>query len=40
VEANLVFGPLSDDDMCIIPAQIYDPIPGAPLGSACDPFTF
>jgi hypothetical protein len=40
VEANLVFGPLSDDDMCIIPAQIYDPIPGAPPGSACDPFTF
>jgi hypothetical protein len=40
VEANLVFGPLSDDDMCIIPAQIYDPIPGAPPQSACDPFTF
>jgi hypothetical protein len=40
VEANLVFGPLSDDDMCIIPAQIYDPIPGAPPESACDPSAF
>jgi hypothetical protein len=40
VEANLVFGPLSDDEMCIIPTQIYDPIPGAPAETACDPFTF
>ena len=40
VEANLVFGPLSDDEMCIIPTQIYDPIPGAPPETACDPFTF
>ncbi len=39
VEANLVFGPLSDDEMCIIPAQIYDPIPGAPPETACNPFT-
>jgi hypothetical protein len=40
VEANLVFGPLSDDEMCIIPAQIYDPIPGAPPETACDPYSF
>lgn len=40
VEANLVFGPLSDDEMCIIPAQIYDPIPGAPPDRACDPYAF
>jgi hypothetical protein len=39
VESNLVFGPLSDDEMCIIPVQIYDPIPGAPPETACDPFT-
>jgi hypothetical protein len=38
VEANLVFGPLSDDEMCIIPMQIYDPIPGAPADTACYPF--
>ena len=30
VESNLVFGPLSDDEMCIIPMQIYDPLPGRP----------
>jgi hypothetical protein len=40
VESNLVFGPLSDDDMCIIPVFFYDPIPGAPPETACDPFTF
>ena len=40
VESNLVFGPLSDDEMCIIPAFIYDPIPGAPPETACDPFAF
>jgi hypothetical protein len=40
VEANLVFGPLSDDEMCIIPAQIYDPTPGAPPEKACDPYAF
>jgi hypothetical protein len=38
VESNLVFGPLSDDEMCIIPVQLYDPIPGAPPETACDPF--
>lgn len=40
VEANLVFGPLSDDEMCIIPVQLYDPVPGAPPELACDPFAF
>jgi hypothetical protein len=39
VEANLVFGPLSDDEMCIVPGFIYDPIPGAPPEHACDPYT-
>jgi hypothetical protein len=39
VESNLVFGPLSDDEMCIIPLYTYDPIPGAPAETACDPFT-
>lgn len=38
VEANLVFGPLSDAEMCIVPGFIYDPIPGAPPDKACDPF--
>jgi hypothetical protein len=38
VQSNLVFGPLSDDDMCIIPLTFYDPIPGAPPDTACDPF--
>ena len=37
VEANLVFGPLSDDEMCIVPGFIYDPLPGAPPETACDP---
>jgi hypothetical protein len=36
VPANLVFGPLSDDDMCILTATVYDPIPGAPPETACD----
>lgn len=40
VAANLVFGPLSDDEMCIVPGFVYDPIPGAPPETACDPFTF
>jgi hypothetical protein len=40
VEANLVFGPLSDDEMCIVPAAIYDPTPGAPPETACDPYAF
>jgi hypothetical protein len=38
VDANLVFGALSDDDMCIMPAAIYDPKPGVPPDRACDPF--
>jgi hypothetical protein len=38
VASNLVFGPLSDDEMCIIPMFIYDPIPGAPPETACDPY--
>jgi hypothetical protein len=35
VPANLVFGPLSDDDMCILTATVYDPLPGAAPGDAC-----
>ena len=35
VPANLVFGPLSDDDMCILTATVYDPLPGAPPDQAC-----
>lgn len=35
VPANLVFGPLSDDDMCIFTATVYDPIPGAAPEDAC-----
>lgn len=35
VPANLVFGPLSDDDMCILTATVYDPLPGVPPGEAC-----
>jgi hypothetical protein len=35
VPANLVFGPLSDDDMCIFTATVYDPYPGAPPDEAC-----
>ncbi len=38
VHANLVFGPLSDDDMCVMPIQFYDPTPGAPPETACDPY--
>jgi hypothetical protein len=38
VESNLVFGPLSDDEMCVIPLQIYDPLPGVPAEQACNPF--
>jgi hypothetical protein len=37
VPANLVFGPLSDDEMCILVGAIYDPIPGLPADQACDP---
>src|SRR5439155_12201968 len=39
VEANLVFGPLSDDDMCILPGALYDPLPGAPPEQACNPYS-
>jgi hypothetical protein len=35
VAANLVFGPLSDDDMCILTATVYDPLPGASPADAC-----
>jgi len=38
VRANLVFGPLSDDDMCVMPIQFYDPTPGAPPETACNPY--
>jgi hypothetical protein len=36
VPANLVFGPLSDDDMCVLTAVVYDPLPGVPPEQACD----
>jgi hypothetical protein len=36
VPANLVFGPLSDDDMCVLTAFAYDPLPGVPDAQACD----
>ncbi len=36
VRANLVFGPLGDDDMCILPGAYYDPNPDAPAGHECD----
>ncbi len=35
VPANLVFGPLSDDDMCVLTATVYDPLPGASPDQAC-----
>jgi hypothetical protein len=35
VPANLVFGPLSDDDMCILTAIVYDPKPGVAPEQAC-----
>lgn len=38
VAANLVFGPLSDDDMCILPGALFDPLPGVAPEHACDPF--
>jgi hypothetical protein len=40
VAANLVFGPLSDDDMCVLPGALYDPLPGVPPEQACNPFGF
>ena len=36
VDANLVFGPLSDDDMCVLTAFLYDPLPGVSDEQACD----
>lgn len=36
VRATLVFGPLGDDDMCILPGAYYDPNPDAPAGHECD----
>jgi hypothetical protein len=36
VPANLVFGPLSDDDMCILTALVYDPRPELGAERACD----
>jgi hypothetical protein len=39
VDANLVFGPLSDDDMCVLTAFVYDPIPGVADDEACDLLT-
>lgn len=35
VDANLVYGPLSDDDMCVLTALLFDPIPGATPDRAC-----
>ena len=35
VPANLVFGPLSDDDMCVLTATVYDALPGLPPSEAC-----
>lgn len=36
VPANLVFGPLSEDEMCILTAFVYDPLPGVEPERACD----
>jgi hypothetical protein len=36
VPSNLVFGPLSDDDMCILTATVYDPTPNVPPSQACN----
>jgi hypothetical protein len=36
VEANLVFGFTSDDDMCILPGAYYDANPDAAPGQECD----
>jgi hypothetical protein len=35
VDANLVYGPLSDDDMCVLTAIVFDPTPGATPETAC-----
>jgi len=39
VNANLVFGPLSEDEMCILTAFVYAPIPGVEPERAWD-FTY
>jgi hypothetical protein len=36
VPANLVFGFLSEDDMCILPGYYYDADPDAPEGKECE----
>jgi hypothetical protein len=36
VPANLVFGFLSEDDMCILPGYYYDANPDAPAGKECE----
>lgn len=36
VPANLVFGPLSEDEMCILTAFVFDPLPGVEPERACD----
>jgi hypothetical protein len=35
VPANLVFGPLSDDDMCVLTVMSYDPLPDVGPADAC-----
>lgn len=37
VPANLVFGPLSDDDMCVLTALVYEPRRDVPPEQACNP---
>jgi len=37
VPANLVFGPLSDDEMCILTAMVYSPKQGVPADQVCNP---
>jgi hypothetical protein len=40
VDANLVFGPLSDDDMCVLTAFVYDTLPCVTDDQACDLRTY
>jgi hypothetical protein len=37
VPANLVFGPLSDDEMCVLTIITFPPKPGVPDAQACSP---
>ncbi len=37
VPANLVYGPLSDDDMCVLTALVYEPRRDVPPEQACNP---